>query len=144
MFYYNFGNYVYDTWASYYNSDGAYLGGFGQSANMLRAWQKPGDITNVPRQVDGGNNLSNSSGTRWLYSDNYVRLRDISLAYNFPQKWISSLRLSTLQLYVHGTNLFTFATDKYLPFDPEQGINNLTDLNVANPKTYTVGLKIGL
>ena len=144
MLYYNFGNYLYDSWGSFYNSDGAYLGYYGQSKNMLRAWQKPGDITDVPRQIVGGNDNSNASGTRWLYSDNYIRLRDVELAYMFTQKWVKSLRISTLQLYVHGTNLFTFATAKYLPFDPEQGVDMLTNFEVYVPKTMTVGLKIGL
>jgi hypothetical protein len=57
---------------------------------------------------------SGSNATsRWLEDASYLRLKNLTLAYNLPfKKYISNLRL-----YVSGTNLFTLT--KYSGFDPE-------------------------
>jgi hypothetical protein len=47
-------------------------------------------------------------------------------------------------VYVRGTNLLTFGTDKRLPFDPEAGGSNQNNFDVFIPKTITAGVKIGL
>lgn len=76
----------------------------------------------------------------------YVRLKNVSLAYNFPTKginWINSLKI-----YATATNLFTF-TD-YSGFDPE--VNILGQNNVGQgidfasyprARTFTLGLQFG-
>ena len=144
QFNYNFGNYVYDSWGSYLSSEGTYLGSFGQLSQELQAWKKPGDVTRIPAIVAGGNKNSYRTSTRFLYKGDYIRLRDLQLAYTLPQKWTKRAYMSNLTLYVRGTNLFVFATDKYIPFDPEAGINSTTNLDVFPLKSITGGIKIGL
>lgn len=144
QFYYNFGNYIYSTWENYLSSDGAYLGAMNQLSNQLNAWQKPGDITNVPKTVFGGNKLSNRPSTRYLYKGDYIRLRDAQLSYDIPKSVLNRAHISNLTVYVRGTNLLTFATDKNLPVDPELGATGISDFQVFIPKTISVGLKLGL
>jgi TonB-linked SusC/RagA family outer membrane protein len=141
---YNFGNYVYDSWGSYLSSEGTYLSAFNQMSQELQAWKKPGDITRIPAIIAGGNKNSYRSSTRFLYKGDYIRLRDVQLAYSIPQKLIKKAYITSLSVYVRGTNLATFATDKYIPFDPEAGINSTTNLDVFNPRTISAGIKIGL
>jgi len=141
QFYYNFGNYFYDDWASYTESDGYWLGYFNQSTQELKAWQKPGDVTNVPR-VDL-NNLPPGPSTRFLYKDDYIRLRNVELAYAFPASTLKKIGMTNLNVYVRGTNLLTFATDKNIPYDPESGITTTGNFEVYIPKTITLGLKAG-
>ncbi len=144
QFNYNFGNYVYDFWGSYLSSEGAFLGSFNQMSQELLAWKKPGDNARVPAIIAGGNKNSYRSSTRFLYKGDYIRLRDVQLAYSIPQKLIKKAYLTNLSVYVRGTNLFTFATDKYIPFDPETGVNSTANLDVFNTKSITAGIKIGL
>ncbi len=141
---YNFGNYVYDSWGSYMSSEGTYLGSFGQLSQELDSWKKPGDNARVPQIVYGGNKNSYRSSTRFLYKGDYIRLRDIQLGYTIPQKITKKAYINNLNIYVRGTNLFTFDTDKYIPFDPEAGINSTTNLDVFTLKSITAGIKIGL
>ena len=47
----------------------------------------------------------------------FIRLKNVSLAYNFPSPWVKDLKLSTLQVYVHAQNLLTITGYKGL--DPE-------------------------
>jgi TonB-linked SusC/RagA family outer membrane protein len=141
--YYNFGNYIYNTWENYLSSDGLYYGAMNQMSSQLNAWQKEGDITNTPKIIYGGNKLSNRPSTRYLYKGDYIRLRNIQLSYNFPKAVLAKAKISSLNLYVRGTNLLTFGTDKNLPVDPEAGATNINDFQVFNPKTVSVGLKLG-
>jgi TonB-linked SusC/RagA family outer membrane protein len=141
QFYYNFGNYVYDTWGSYYVASG-----FGATYNkvvrVLDRWQKPGDITDIPKYIENGNKNFNSSSTFYLNKGDFIRLRNIQLGFNFPKELISKAKLINAFLYVRGTNLWTWVKDKNLPFDPEQGSTSTTNLNVFIPKTVTVGLNL--
>ncbi|NBA86972.1 SusC/RagA family TonB-linked outer membrane protein [Emticicia sp. CRIBPO] len=142
LFYYNFGNMVRDAWANYTQSDG-YNSTFNRVASQLARWQKPGDITNVPKYVYGGASASNSFSSRYLYEGDFIRLRDISLGYTIPSKWVSKAKLSNVKLYVRGSNIWTWVKDKNLPYDPETAINSSTNLDIYIPKTVTGGLQIG-
>jgi TonB-linked SusC/RagA family outer membrane protein len=144
QFYYNYGNYLYDSWGTYLSSEGLYLGAFNQYATELKAWQKPGDITNTPQIIYGGNNNSYINSTRFTYKGDYIRLRDIQLTYSLPASLLRKLGIANLSVYIHGTNLLTFGTDKNLPFDPENGISSTANLEIFIPKTITGGIRIGL
>jgi TonB-linked SusC/RagA family outer membrane protein len=141
--YYNLGNYIYSTWENYLQSDGLYLPYFGQLSEQLNGWKKPGDKTTVPATIIGGNMNSNIASTRYLYKGNYIRLRDVQLAYSLPKDNLNRLHINNATIYVRGTNLFTFATDKTLAFDPELGANSVSDFQVFMPKSFTAGLRIG-
>jgi hypothetical protein len=150
QFYYNFGNYVFDSWGTYMNSEGLYLGNTGQMTKQLRAWQKPGDVTDVPQIIDGGNNQSYRTSSRFLYKGDFIRLRNLQLAYSLPIGLLQKAHIGSLSIYVRGTNLFTFKTDKDIPFDPESGAFTSGEtsgtggnLDVFIPKTITGGIKIG-
>jgi TonB-linked SusC/RagA family outer membrane protein len=142
MFYYNLGNYVYDSWAYYLESDG-----YSYNSNELsietQAWQTPGQKTNVPKFVAYNTSNSNGNSTRFLYKGDYVRLRNAELGYTLPKTLTDRLHISSLGVYVRGTNLWTLVKDKNLPYDPEQGITSTTNLEVFIPKTISAGLKLG-
>ncbi|MBV9961943.1 MAG: TonB-dependent receptor [Parafilimonas sp.] len=140
--YYSYGNYIYDNWDSYSMSDGAYNGFLNQFSSQLNRWQKPGDITNVPKIVLGGNLNSNSASTRYLYNGSYIRLRDLQVAYTIPKSVLQRLNISNASVYVRGSNILTFAKDKWLPLDPETGIQSINDFDVYIPKTFAAGLKV--
>jgi hypothetical protein len=110
------GNNVYNA-GGVYQSSGFYNGYFdNKTIDMMNAWQKPGDVTNIPRigyfyGVDDGDN-----STRWLYDGSYIRLRSASLGYTLPKSVINSLKITSARIYVSGTNLWT-KTD--YPGDPK-------------------------
>lgn len=142
MLYYNFGNSIYDIWARYTQGDG-YDFFDNHVASQLQRWQKPGDITNVPIFIAGNSNNSSRTSTRFLYSGDYVRLRELTLYYKFPAAVLKALKLPSLRIYVRGTNLATWVKDKNLPYDPEAYVNGQPNFDVYMPKTYTIGLNVG-
>jgi len=65
----------------------------------------------------------------------YIRLKNVSLAYNLSADWTKKLRMSALQVYLRGQNLLTIT--RYKGFDPETGLYQLPTLRmmVAGIKT---------
>ena len=139
--YYNFGNKVFDTWRGYYLGSG-FGASFNKVKRQLDAWTKPGDITDVPKYVYNGNKNFNAGSTYNLNDGSFVRVRDIQFGYTLPKAYAERLKIGNANIYVRGTNLFTWVKDKNLPFDPEQGTSSATNLNVFIPKTVTVGLSL--
>jgi TonB-linked SusC/RagA family outer membrane protein len=143
QFDYQFGNYIFDSWFNYLNSDGLYTGGLNQLSRQLTAWQKPGDKTDVPQIVYGDPSQSSQPSTRYLYKGDYIRLRNLQFSYNVSPTLLKKLKLEKLSIYIRGTNLATWGVDKNLPYDPESGINSQANLEVLIPKTIAGGIKIG-
>ncbi len=65
---------------------------------------------------------SYGDNTYFLFSKNYIRLKNIELGYNLPADILSRVKLSNLRLFVNGLNVFTI--DKYKIFDPEATAGN--------------------
>jgi hypothetical protein len=117
--------------------------------DVLHAWSKPGDITSVPKPVYL-DNISNGSGLPMSYNmfkGDFVKVKNVSLAYNLPSKILSKVKLSTARVYISGQNLHIFTN--YPGPDPEvssngngttnQGIDRNT---IANARTITLGVNI--
>jgi hypothetical protein len=140
---YQFGNYVSDgTWGGFYVGAGAGPT-FNKVARVLDRWQKPGDVTDIPKYVYNGNKSFQSFSTFYLNKGDFIRLRNLQIGYTFPKTILSKINFTNAFFYVRGTNLYTWVKDKNLPFDPEQGVTSQTDLDVFVPKTITVGLNLG-
>ncbi len=140
---YQYGNYVFDSWAFLFLGDGAF-GSLNAYSKQLDRWQKPGDITNVPRYDFFNSSRSNINSTRYFNKGDYLRLRNVTLNVDLPAKLISKLHLTKLSLYVRGTNLWTKAFDDEITIDPEQPINGTSDIQFYIPKSVTFGISIQL
>lgn len=135
-----------------------------QTTEVLRRWQKEGDITDIPKAVIGTGNVDNSQiSTRFLENGSYLRFKAITLSYRLGKKAIDALKIfSSLSVYFTGQNLFTIT--KYKGYDPEvnsYGLNNnlnpsSNDINQSNialgidngaypqAKTFIFGINVGL
>lgn len=138
-----------------FNAGGQYMSasasnGFdNQTTDQLKYWDKPGDITDVPEpRLFFGNGVNNS--TRYLSDGSYLRLKTLTLGYNFPASITNRLKLSKLRIYATGQNIATFT--KYKGWDPEvnadyqsSNINQGVDFYSApQAKVISFGLNIGL
>ncbi len=137
---YNFGNYVRDSWEFYMMDGASPLNNKYRKA--LDRWQKPGDVTDVPKYVYNSANNSSSLSTRFLYKGDFIRLRNLSLGYDLKREWISGLGLSKVNVYVRGTNLLTKTFDENLPMDPEAGVNSAANADIPMSKSVTFGLNV--
>ncbi len=142
QFNYSFGSTFRDTWGSFYTSSGA-NGTFNKVARQLDYWKKAGDVTTYPKYVYNGNKNAQGFSTLYLFNGDYVRLREVEIAYQFQKSLLAKLHLNSLRFYVRGINLMTWVTDPNLPFDPEQGVTSNTNLEGPINKSFTAGINIG-
>ena len=113
--------------------------GFGSqlSTDELRRWSKAGDITDVPK-LNSNKNDEEQRSTRFLYSGDYVRLRNITLGYTFNPE-ITKKVVKSVRLYVQADNLLTW--DKLKKgSDPESALNGNANGNAFPFKTLSAGL----
>jgi len=98
-----------------------------QSVNILDRWQQVGDVTDLPKaNAAGDGNLDNiHNSTRFVEDGSFLRIKAVTLAYNFPSQWLRRARVENLSVYATAQNLLTFT--KYTGFDPEvnaYGVNS--------------------
>lgn len=87
-----------------------------QSSSVLNRWKSPGMQTSIPRATLGSSfNSRNSS--HYVEDGSYLRIKTLTLMYDFRKELIKQIGISGLSLYITATNLITF-TD-YSGFDPE-------------------------
>lgn len=132
VFGYSMGGQIYNYSRQEYDSDGTYT-----DRNQMKLqkgwsrWEKPGDIATHPVAKYNNQDKGNSPSSRYLEDSDYLKLRSLTLGYNFDLKryGIQSLRFS-----VSGENLFTI-TD-YSGVDPEIPASNGTVMGTAGPGIY--------
>ena len=83
-----------------------------------------------------GGNYGNN--TYFLFSKNYVRLKNLQISYSIPSSLLNRLKANTLKLYVNGSNLLTF--DKYKIFDPEA--NSVSGVYYPQSRVINTGLSL--
>ena len=115
----------------------------------LRRWSPENTNTDVPKAFAG--RVARTS-TRFVEDGSYIRLKNISIGYDFPSALLSKLKIRTARLYLSGQNLLTFT--EYSGVDPEVGYgsNGTTNSNrnlgldydsYPNTKSYTLGINLG-
>ena len=118
-------------------------------------WVVAGDeeYTNVPKLLDSREYASNSLLSRAYNAYNYstertakgdfIRMKEISLTYDFPKKLIEPLKIKNLSMKLQATNLFLiYADDKLNGQDPE--FYNTGGVAIPMPRQFTFTLKLGL
>ena len=103
-------------------------------------WQKPGDITTVPKLLGNDPTTYQVITNRFMHTGDYLRLKNITVAYNFPKKLIKKVGLSSARVYFNGTNLFTWSA--YDVSDPEVNAYGTRGWETPVGKTYTFGIDL--
>lgn len=92
-------------------------------------------------------NDNNRVSSRFVEDGSYLRLKSISLTYNFPKKWLAPLQIQSLSIYGNIQNLFTITG--YDGYDPEIGasgqsviLQNIDNYRYPSQRIYTFGLKL--
>ncbi len=109
------------------------------SVDLEKRWTQPGDITDVPLLL-ASNNDFNAQSTRFLYKNDYVRLRALNFGYNVPRATLSKYGISGLRVFFQGDNLLTFQSHKGI--DPEQSLAGTTNHRSYNQKITSLGINL--
>jgi TonB-linked SusC/RagA family outer membrane protein len=81
-------------------------------------WHQPGDVASEPSPQNATN--STQTSTRYLKDGSFLSLRNISLSYNFPDKWVKKLGAKSLAAGISMDNVHTFT--RFLGQDPQTTI----------------------
>ena len=117
-FAYSYGNKIYHTNRQELDNDGENI-----SVNAMKLqdgwsrWVNPGDHTTHPESVYGGNMNSNKYSSRYLEDGSYLRIRNITLAYDLPAIYAQRIKLQGLRLTFSIDNLVTWTN--YSGLDPD-------------------------
>ena len=116
------------------------IGVFPITRDLLNAWTPTNTNTDVPIVTDvTGYTNSSTFSDRFLKDASFVRLRNVTLGYNFGKDMLGSTPISQLRIYAQLENFFTFT--KYRGFDVEGG-NGSNQGGFPTPRVATMGLEV--
>lgn len=140
---YRFGGYGYDNvYAQLMHSDEA--GKCNWHVDMRNAWSPWNTTTlndavekQIPRLSNGADTYANMASTRFLTSNSYFSLNNVSVGYKFPKKLIQKIKLESLQLWVAGDNLAIATARK--GYNPMVSIDGSSDAYQYTPLSTIMG-----
>ena len=146
-----YGNKIYNYTRNSSDADGAYLGynqlSITNSRQGWSRWEKPGDIATHPKPMLNGNKNAHMISTRFLEDGSYFRIKNLTVGYDFPLKWISKAHMRKCRIYFSADNLWT--ASGFSGMDPEITLetdaNNLAGMYTENypvGRTFQGGLEI--
>ena len=80
----------------------------------------------------------------WIEDGSYIRLKNLKISYDFPQKWLKHVFVKELNVYCMLQDYFTWT--RYSSFDPEMAASGynygMDNNNYPRSKSMLVGLNL--
>jgi TonB-linked SusC/RagA family outer membrane protein len=109
--------------------------------DALKSWQKPGDITSIPRMDIGLSTFNNATSSRFLIDASYLSFRQATFSYTLPQTLVSKIDVRTARIYVSGENLGLISKRKGL--DPSYAYSGVSANGYSPTRLVSLGLNVG-
>lgn len=110
-------------------------------SDILNRWQKPGDVTNVPRLQNGIAGQDGAS-SRWLVDGSYLNIKNVTLSYTIANEVAKRMHISGIQVFTNVDNAYLFTAKKGM--DPQRAFTGTADATYTPFRTMTVGLNVNL
>ncbi len=131
------GNKIYNQTRSVMESMSA---AYNQAASTADRWYGEGTSNSMPRAVWADPNGNNRISDRWVENGSYLRLKNVTLAYNFPDKWLKRINFENARILVSCENVATITGYKGL--DPEVGIDGIDYSSFPPSRVFNIGLSV--
>lgn len=120
----------------YFEESNGLYAAYNQSKRLLYdRWKQPGDITDIPRH-----GVTPQFDDRFLENASFLRLKNVTLAYTFPQRLLSKTNFfSSARIYLQGQNLLTFTG--FTGLDPESS-SNVYKAQYPMSRQFTLGVEV--
>ena len=109
-----------------------------------KIWQQPGDVANHPLPQNAVNSYDPS--TRFIEDGSYVKVRNITLAYELPASLVSRLKLTGLTVSLGADNLYTFTNfwgqDPEVSINPANGLPGYAEFKYPNNRQYVCTINV--
>lgn len=137
---------------------GQYQGSFNIIDMVKQSWSEENSETDIPKfyyadqlskknitRSNNANTAANNNSSRFYEKGDYLALREITLTWNLPKRWINKALMSDASIYVTGQNLF-YVTG-YTGVSPEPAVDTTYGQGIDNgryptPKTVLVGVSV--
>jgi TonB-linked SusC/RagA family outer membrane protein len=126
-----------DTYAAYMHA-GTY--GASLHTDMLKRWQKPGDITNVPRMDNAQTSFFGATSTRFLTSSSFLNIQNVTLSYDHT--FASKKPFNSARIYISAENLRMFTERSGM--NPSQSFTGVTSIGYIPAAVFNFGVNINL
>lgn len=138
-------------------SIGQYQGSFNMITEVKNTWSEENPNSDLPkfyyadqlskrnitRSTNAGT-VANGNSSRFYEKGDYMALRELTLSYDLPRKWISKAYMQNASVYVTGQNLFYITG--YSGVSPEPAIkgygNGIDNGRYPTPRTVLFGLSV--
>ncbi len=126
-----------DTYAAYMHA-GTY--GASLHTDMLKRWQKPGDITNVPRMDNAQTSFFGATSTRFLTSSTFLNIQNVTLSYEHT--FATKKPFNSARIYISAENLRMFTERSGM--NPSQSFTGVTSIGYIPAAVFNFGVNINL
>ena len=111
---------------------------YNQTTAVLNRWTGEGTSYSMPRAVWGDPNQNSRVSNRFVENGSYLRLKNITLSYSFPKKWMQKIQIENARLFFSCENVATLTG--YSGFDPEVDVNGIDQGRYPISRTFSMGL----
>ena len=119
-------------------------GALNKSVDLLNAWTPENPNTNVPRVAYNptGDITNNAFSSRYIQDASYLRIANIQLGYNFPNKWFGNY-VNNVRVYATAQNLFTITNYRGYNVDFAGGTftPGYNYASYPTPRTFMAGVQ---
>lgn len=150
FFNFSFGQWAFPSTDFFFTRTPDFLGNL--SSETRDRWRNPGDITYYPRAVQAGTdfaeteNYRTTQGSNAIYNASYIRLKNLSVSYQIPERYTEGLGLSSVSVFASGTNLLTFTAwpwyDPEVAFSTTDIFTNVTTASYPTERQFNAGIEV--
>jgi TonB-linked SusC/RagA family outer membrane protein len=109
------------------------------SADIMNSWTPENTNTDVPR-VDYNNSNQSIASDRWLTNASYLSLKNVTIGYSLPKRWLEKVNFNAVRIYASGDNMGLICKRKGM--DPQQSFSGTSDFTYTPVRTISFGLNI--
>jgi TonB-linked SusC/RagA family outer membrane protein len=119
-----------------------YRNGAGVAPEWLTdSWTPERPNARLPRLTTSrGYPINFETSDFWIKDASYLRLKNIQLSYDLPERWLKVLRISRVKVFVNAQNYLTFT--KFRLGDPERQVTRSGIIDYPIAKTLTSGINL--
>jgi len=136
---YKYGHYIWDEGVEQMECDGYYWSHRNIAKGQLNAWTEDNTDTDVPRRWADNNQGGYYYSSRFAKKGDYLRLKNLTLAYNLKADFLRKINVNNCRFYIAGANLLTFSG---LNIDPEIKSSGYYYYAMPAMRTVTFGVDL--
>lgn len=117
---------------------GLNIGFLNKGTRLLDAWTAQNSDSDIPALTRSDTNNEKRVSTYFIENGSFLKLRNVQIGYNLPQKVVEKMKMSKFRFYLSGQNLLTFKSADFTGVDPEN-----PNYGYPIPMSLTFGINIG-